>query len=263
MDKIKKGSKKVVEFVKGAVKKRYGGGYIRGGLALTRDVLALKALLNVEKKKFNLISPNPYEIGQVNANVSAHVSVDITPIPAQGTTAITRNGGSIKLTSSYMEFLFRQQSACVMDAHGVIEIWKTKGNTIVPSTEVLKMYLANGFVAQYNSGLQIIDTQSNLALSYLGNFQKLKTRKFTIKADQFAGTNGQASVKIGMKYKEHHIRYEDASTVPTKGQLFMVVRVARGNISSTTTSTLNYVPDTALNTGIFMDYNIQHYFVDN
>lgn len=259
----------VFKRVKRAAKKRYfqGKGYSKPKLVqMAKDVTYLKSVLNPEKKLFAM-SNNSLSIGQVSGNANGFYAVDITPIPAQGTTSITRNGNSLKLHSTFMRFQFQQQTATTNPIKIRMYVVLVKGtpNASVGTYPSGIMFDANPFV----TGASIYDYHSSMNADYFGTYKILRKKELTIKTDTIAGNNSITDVTMPMKYfrgKGHHIRFAaDGSQTIADGQLILVLVADTGNISSSTACTLPGVANgsTPINTGSYFAYNIQHYFYDN
>lgn len=263
MARTSKFVKRIAKKAGSAIKKRYfkGKGYSKPKLVqMAKDVMLLKKMVNAEKKRF-VISSVSQAFGQVNANANGYYALDITPTPSQGTTSITRNGNSIRLHSSYLQFQFAQQSSANQPIKGEILLFRVNGDNVSNVSTWLNSYFnANPFI----TGANIIDYNSTTNPDFYKTGTIIRRKKFTMAVDQISGQLMLTTVKVGMKYKSHHVRYQaDGNQVPSYGQIFMMIRVDSGNSSTTTASTLGgiYVPQT--NTGLQVSHNITHYFYDN
>lgn len=262
--------KKQVRRVKKAVKGRYfsGSGYSKPKInQMGKDIMYLKSVLNPEKKVFQQFGTN-VGLGQVNGNANGYYALDITPIPAQGTTSVTRNGNSIKLHSLFMRFQFQQQANTANQVKVRIYIVLIKGtpNTSVGAFPAGIMLDPNPFVT---GGGSIYDYHSSTNPDYFGTWKIIRKKDITVKNDSVSGNNMITDFGLPIKYfrgKGHHIRYaQDGSQQIADGQLLMVVLADNGNVSGTTPSTLAGITtgSTAINTGCLFNYNMQHYFYDN
>lgn len=250
--------------VKKAVKKRYvaksGGRKATGGLRvakMAKDILYLKSVLNPEKKRDSYKIENR-TVGQVNGPDDGAYLFDCTPVIYQGVTSTQRNGASVKLHSSMYHFQFTQSVGTIADVRGVIEMWEIKGEPYTGFTWFNEHWEPNPF-----TGVRDINSQTNP-----DNFMKGKciARKyFTVKADQTSGVKTLRDVKMPILYNKgqgKHIRYNKDTNTIEHGQIYIVIRTDRGNISSSTVSVLN-VPDVNINTGLLMQFNAVNYYYDN
>lgn len=229
---------------------------------VARDVAMLKGLINAEKKRLNINNSGSVgSIGQVSANTSGHYLQDITPLPAQGSGYNQRTGNSIKWTSSYFDIQIRGQSALSSPVKGRIYFFKVKGTPYGTVSNVMGQFIApNTFIGDQT----IYDMYSQRQPDYFKNFQPLLTKRFKIPADNITGQAMITSLRFGMKV-QGHVKWSTDNTTLSEGQVIMLIVVDNGNSSSTTanTSTSGGVVNQAISTGLIMNYNIQHYFVDN
>lgn len=229
---------------------------------LASKVAGLVAMVNAEKKQYN-IANSAVNVGQVNANVSGFYAFDMTPLPAQGTTASTRNGNSIKLHSSFLKFQIFQQAGTSSPVKFKIYICAIKGNSVSVGTFPSTVLNPNTFV----TGANIYDLNSDFDPDYFPTFRIVKTVTGIVKPDNITSQTIVQNLKIPLKYnggKGHHVRFpDDASTSASNGQLVCFIVCDTGNMSGTTVSTLSGVFNTAINTGVRVNYNIQHYYYDN
>lgn len=265
--------KRVAKKVGGAVKRRYfkGKGYRNPKLAqMAKDVMYLKGVLNPEKKNFVLSTAGTaIPVGQVSGPASnGGYSFDMTPTPAQGTTSITRNGNSIKLHSSYIRFQFSQMPSTTNPIKVKIMIILVKGQPLASSgyANTAAVWLnPNPFI----TGGTIYDYNSDMNPDYFGTIKVLRTKTLRVAQDQFSGSNQIVNVNMPMKYfrgKGHHVRFvADGSTSLADGQLICLITCDNGNISGTNASTLSGAPlqSSAVTTGLYMSYVIEHYYYDN
>lgn len=229
------------------------------------DVARLMSMVNSEKKQFQQ-SATLIQIGQQIGNLNGYYSVDITPVPAQGTTSITRNGNSLKLHSSFIRFQFSQLPSTTQPIRVKIRLDLVKGS---PNASVgtwpIQILEPNPFI----SGASIYDYNSNNSPDQFGTFKNIFTRKVIVKPDQLTGQNSITNVDIPLKYfkgKGHHVRFaNDGSIAVSDGQLIMSMLCDNGNASLTTVGTLVGPPigSQAISTGLYMSYSIMHYFYDN
>lgn len=259
--------KRAYNKVRKAVKKRYvaksGGRKSTGGMRvgkMAKDIMYLKSVLNPEKKRTETSLTNSL-LGQVNANLDGFHLSDITPIPPVGTGYSDRNGASIKLHSSMWHFQFKQQSAATCKIRGIIEIWEVKGD---PYPAASFEFTTERFIANPFTTVRDMNCQQDP-----DNYMKARCiarRNFSVQTDSLGNEALTTDVKIPILYNKgqgKHIRFEKNSpTVLANGQMYLVIRVDRGNYNTTTPSTLT-VPDLAPNTGLTFGYNCTNYYYDN
>lgn len=247
---VKRGARAVGKLAK----KRYAP---KGKLAMgqiVKDVMMLKKLVNVEKKRFDLVASSA-SIAQVNGlSSNAFYVQDLTPIPISGSGYNQRSGASIKIVSGFMKLQVWQQ---INNNHTMkfrLELWKVKGETVTPSNMVSQLYLLN----QANG---LIDSNSLRNPDYFGDAKKILTKSFTLKS-QFSNDVAITDVKIPIKL-QHHVRYDTDTTTVVDGQIFMLILADSGNKSSSVVSTTPNIPITAINSGALFNQDIKWYFVDN
>jgi len=89
-----------------AAGKRYGVSYGRRGVRasknsmskIAKDVMMIKASLNVEKKYIDSGEVIKGGVGQVDVNAQGYLPLDLTPILSQGVGESQRVGNSVKMT---------------------------------------------------------------------------------------------------------------------------------------------------------------------
>lgn len=245
---------------------RYGRGYkqimTKGIPQMVKDITSLKSMINAEKKNIDIYTSNNLEtVAQLNGNSSGFWTKDITPVVTQGTTYSTRNGASIKLSSSYMKFQFYHQTSTSIPIKLKMYIVQTKTFQTNLTTFVQNMFLYNRFL----STTSIYDSNSMVNPDYFGLYKILRTKSITVPGDQISGVNMMKNVNIPHKWnrtKGHHIRYAGDTNTVLNGQVFVLIFADCGNLSGTA-STITPVPVQAATTGINFNYDIKHYYYDN
>lgn len=260
---IKKYAKKAVKKVGRIARKRYAPKGKVNYNRIAKDVMYLKSVLNPEKKTFQLTTTDQ-GVGQCAGNVSSFYVRDITPLPSQGTTSVTRNGNSIRLSTSYFKFQIQQQSANVQSPIRfrflVVKVLGAPytgglGGNLVPT-----MFNANSFI----TGGSIIDYNSDRNTQSFKNFIVLREKRVTLPANAISGQHMVKTLSFGMKYKSHHVKFtSDGSLAVSDGQLVLIVLADNGNASTGTVSTLGGTQATAVNTGALLQEDITHYYYDN
>lgn len=262
----KKILRKVAKKVKRAVKRRYvtktGKGLRMGRIA--KDVMMLKKMINAEKKLYQDKLSSAISVGQVGGNTSGHQLIDITPIPAQGSTSITRNGNSIKLNSAYYEFYFVKQSSATQSNKIVIDFWQVKGEPyttaeVAAGNPVTDIFTPN----EYVTGANIYDLVSSRRQDTFTDFKHLRSKVVYFPANQISGVTQTKLVRIPMKYG-HHVKFaSDGSQTLSAGQILMTIRCENGNKSTSTANTFGNIAVNSINTGFTFNYCFNSYFVDN
>jgi len=257
---VKQYAKKAVK----AVKRRYTTK--KGKTNITKmvsDIKKLQMVLNPEKKRYNqgnVSGVTSYvQFAQVNVNAPAYFGLDITPIPAQGITDITRNGDSIKLHSQDLKFNFIYQSGCLSDMRVKYYVLQTLGVTYgTVGSAILDFFNPNSFNGLYDMNCD-------------RNYDKIGTLKIVRQGSWFFKGPDQNNVvdrsvyskRIGLKYKNHHIKFVNNTTTVGTGQLFLIMFTDRGNSNTVNSSTVPNIPITAVNTGLDVNYDFTSFFYDN
>jgi hypothetical protein len=245
---IKKYVKRVAKKVGRIARKRYAPKGKVNYSNIVKDVKFLKSVLNPEKKTFQYTNTDQ-GLGQCSGNVSAFYVSDITPLPAQGTTSITRNGNSVRLHSSYCKFQFQQQSANVQSPMRLkIQVIQVMGTpyTSLGGLAIPAMYNANSFI----TGGTIIDYNSDRNTNTFGTFKVLREKRITLPANIISGQHMVKTISFGMKYKSHHVKFAlDGSQTIQSGQILLLILADNGNSSTGTASTLAGTQATAVKTG--------------
>lgn len=241
----------------------------RGKLSSTRlikDVAKIKALINVEKKKYQMNNTvgTPLTCGQVYVNASGAQIVDITPTPQSGSADNARTGNSIKMTSFYHSFQISQQSAANhQNMKIIVEYWNVKGiPQAATQSTLLKIYEANNFMNPLGG---YIDYFSSRNPDYFNTFKRIASKSFTLQFDSTTGASGNESLSRGcIKRKfNHHIRYDPGTTTVIEGQILMTIRADSGNRGGTDYTDTGFIPVKQANTGANLQYNMIDFYVDN
>lgn len=261
--------KKVFTKARRAVQNRYikkRSNYAPKWKRIVRDVTRMKAMLNVEKKRWLVPVSATQVVGQVNHNASGHYLYDITPQPIQGNGYDQRSGNSIKWTSSFIEFQFNTQNND-RGCSGMIYFIKIVGEPRTTISNIMPQFLQpNYFIQNSNAGSPAIyDTTSSRNPDYFKNFQVIRKKRFGFKPDDYSTQTYGKNVKLGLKLKDHHVKWSlnTSSTTPSQGQVLMLIVLDNGNSNSANASTLTNVYQQSANTGLYLNYNMIHYYVDN
>ena len=197
---IKKYAKKAVRSVGKAIKSRYStkkGGIRMGKIA--KDVMLLKSVLNPERKEFRVFNDpandDLIDIGQVAGNGNGYFVTDISCIPSQGTTSITRNGNSIKVSSLACRFSLFQQANTVQDIKGKIVFLTPKVPVTNLNTMVESYWEPTPFL-----NVPIIDYHSHYNADFRKQFTVLGTKYFRLKNDSYSTQENNLSFGHRMNF---------------------------------------------------------------
>lgn len=230
----------------------------RGNLSssrLLKDVAMLKAMINAEKKETYGSNITTY-LGQVLGNASNEYLVDVTPIIPQGITGQTRNGNSVKIHSMIIQGQILQQVSNHHQGKIRIQLFLNKGTTIAAPTAA--------DIYQRNPMNNLYDYNSPREIDTYKNWSVLCTRVVNIKQDNYAGVQGWKDLKIPLKFKSWHVKYDQTNTnAVTNGQLLMLITCDSGNASTSVTSTIANIPVTGINTGFQLNYFMKYWYYDN
>ena len=237
--------------------------------SVTRLASAVKRLQSMndgEKKRFTALFSG--QLGQTFADGDGAIVLDVTPGCLQGVNTNQRTGASIRLHSTHYQFQIRQQSATKATIRYRMTWLAVKGASYADGT-INSQFYANVYNPNPFIGGSIRDANCMYNPDYFGTYQILRTVRGVMAPDQLDSTLMSKSVGVGLKYnkgKGHDIRWnQNLGTAANtfNGQIILVIQVDRGNSSSSTACTLSGVVDTAVNTGLFVQYNKIDYYYDN
>jgi len=243
--KAKAFGKRVAKKAYGAAKKRYvkkGGPNVAN---ITKDVMMLKRLINVEKKRFDMTSPSPITFGQTaGAGITGAQVVAISPTVAEGAQGNQRNGISFKIVSACLDLYFNQSVNAVNG--GRIRWWMVmkpdNGINIVPANVMAQMLENNPF-----SG--VVDYHSPRDAEYFSSYRVIKQGTVNLVPDSLTGQIAFQQRKYPLKITAHQRFQGDASTVTTKNAFFLIFTMDVG--------------DAVALTGAQVQYNVRWYYTDN
>ena len=259
-----------------AKKKAYGskgvkGRYIRPGFTkgmgnLIKDVEMIKSRLNVEKKHKE-IDVTTFDIGQVNANIDHAVAFDVTPSIAQGLGSDDRVGNSLKMTGLTFPMSFTQMGTCLGDRKVRITLLRVRGadNLVTTSTALTQVWDENPL-----NGLRDFDAPRAYRNSKNDGISIVRSMTCYVKGPQVDnGSPGTfdyerqiKNVRMSVKLNDV-LRYSgDGATAPDGIRYVLVFQCNAGNISNTTSSTLD-VPVTSTDSGLKLRLGERAWWVDN
>lgn len=240
---------------------RYGRGtsqIISKGLPqLYKDVMAIKNVINVEKKVYeSKFGFSDQGVGQVDVNANGYVVADITPIPAEGTTYTTRNGRSIKLSGLVIRGQVRQEDNLSSTMKIKMYIIMNKNLTATVNSTLVDQFLNVDPI----TGLTDFNSVRNP--NYYNDFKVIAKKIITLPADNYASTISLKDFQFNLKLR-HHIRFNDDSTSVLNGQMWCLFVANTGNRSFVTASTTSNIANTAIKTGAHLNANFKYFFIDN
>lgn len=220
----------------------------RGGAnlnAIAKDVMLLKHLVNVEKKRHDRTISTPVNFAQyATAGITGAYSAVVTPNISEGVTGGQRIGLSIKLVSACLDIQFGQQAnqAANLKIKWYLVMRPDNAQNITASVALSECFEPNPF-----SG--VIDFWSSRDAEYFTNFRIIKTGTVNLLADQTTGVNTFKQIKVPLKFN-HHLKYNtDASSITTKNQFYLFAMASSG--------------DTGATQGASIIYNMRWYYTDN
>lgn len=259
----RKGLRKAGQAIKGRYYNKRTGVRLNN---VVKDVMMIKKLVNVEKKRLTLAYSN--NVGQYANLLNSYNILDVTPVPSQGDGYNARNGASIKCVSFHMDVQMIHQGSTTQPVNGKMMLILNKGQPCYTGADLQTFYgnmlVANPFVQGYagvSGATGIYDLNSSMNPDFYGRFKIIQTTRFRIQPDQISGQAIYKTIKIGKKY-QHHIRFDKNSNTVLNGQLLLITLLDSGNAGGVT-STLTGVPVTQSSTGLTQNINLVHYYVDN
>lgn len=227
---------------------------------MLQDVAMLKSIINAEKKEISVLA-GASTVGQVNGNADGLLVLDVTPVSTQGTGDSQHSGDSIKVTTGMFNFQFSHMSALQSNMRIYVELYTVLGKPQATSDVLNQLYKPNPFI----TGANIRDYNSVIDQDYRQQYKLIASRKVYIKSDQYSGQNLITECKMPLRFGKfgHHVKFQENSSNVASGQLILVIRADTGNISGSTTSTLSGVINSAVNTGVYVNKNLQYYYYDN
>lgn len=256
--------------IRKVTRQRYGTWRSPNVGAIAKDVSMLKGMINAEKKRITQSSSAQTQIGQYawngTVNSNAYFVLDVTPSPSQGTTLSTRNGASIKLSSSYLQFQFYQQSATQHPMKFRIYLIQVKGGIQTPATVASQFLQPNKFIALEQSGTAIYDYNSERHPDYFNQYRVIRKKDVFLMPDATSSMVAIKNVKLPVRYgrgKGHHIRFQGDTGNLANGQLVCLIVADSGNAGGTAGGITTAAPVSAANTGAILQYDFVHYYYDN
>lgn len=231
---------------------------------LARDVMYLKSVLNPEKKKFQF-SVTDQPIGQCDINQQGYYIADVTPAMVQGVTGSTRNGNSIRVSSSYIKYQFQAQSSTIgAPIRFRIMLIKVIGPAQAASSVPPAMFSPNSFIQLGGVNAGIIDYNSDRREDTFKQYIIIRSKTVKLQSNQHNGQSTLVTGSMGIKFKSHHIKFtSDANANISDGQLIMLIVADNGNRSTVSASTLTGTNNFQLSTGANLQLDINYWYYDN
>lgn len=239
---VKKQAKRAGKYLK----KRYAPKGSVNMKKIISDVKLLKTLVNVEKKRVDTTVTIAQPFGRANAGADGAYHAILTPVIPQGTTGETRNGNSVKLVSGCLDVAIAQQANTLNSIK--IKLWivcrQENAGGYSSSATINQLLEVNPFTTRR-------DFYSNRDPEFFSEFQIIKCVTMTLTQDQITSGTTNIQKKIPLKFS-HHLKYSnDASTVTTKNQFYIIATASDGEMASPTL------------TGAQIQYNMRWYYTDN
>jgi len=241
-------AKKIVKRTAKYAKKRYAPKGVLNVRNIVKDVNYLKKQMNVEKKHHNNeFLTNFAQFGTAATPTSGHNLFEITPAPAQGQTATTRNGNSIKITGCMVNIQLTPMSATTLQTRFKIYMYCVNQSPLTTSpavSAVLDRTIFDGTASNPVYDFTSLRNQENV-----GNIKIVKVFTGVIRSDTDIGLSYKRTIQQPLKFN-HHLRYDtDASTVSTKNRMYLLCVADQGEVNA--------------NTGISIEGQIKWWYVDN
>jgi len=242
--KAKRFVRRVGKKVLGMAKKRYVSKGRPNVSNIYKDVMMLKKLINVEKKRVD-VSVTTVNFGQFNGvGIGGASCQPITPVIVQGITGSTRNGNSLKLVSACLDIQFAAQLNSINGLNLKWYLINRKDNSVDTTAAI-----ALGDFLEPNVFSGVIDYHSNRDPEFFKNFTVIKSGTAKLTPDSVSGNTAYAQRKIPLKLS-HHLRYNtDATTITTINKFFLIFTADTG--------------DSNIATGCAASFAIRYYYVDN
>lgn len=212
---------------------------------IEKDVMMLKRLVNVEKKRVDFSPGAPISFGATaGAGVSGAYSSGLSPVIPQGTSGATRTGNSIKLVSGCLDIQFNQSVNTVNQVKiRYAVVCRADSSTIIAAASALPQ------VWEPNIFSGVIDYHSNRDPEFFSAYKIVKTGTVILQQDSIAAGISYAQLKIPLKCN-YHMKYNtDASVQTTKNQMYIFALADTG--------------DAVALTGAQINYSMRWYFTDN
>lgn len=252
----RKGLRKAGQAIKGRYYNKKSGVRLNN---VVKDVMLLKKLVNVEKKRVTLSFAN--SIGQVANNTNSYNILDITPAVSQGVQSSQREGSSLKCVSYHCDMQLIHMSNTSAPVRGKVLMVLNKGAPLLTVADLQNFYAKMLNPNPFIGGATIYDYNSPRNPDFYGRYSVIQTKPFYIQPDSITSQPIYKTIRFGKKW-QHHIRFDLNSSSILNGQILMITLVDGGNTGGVT-STLTGIPVTGPSTAITQNVNLTHYYVDN
>lgn len=219
--------------------------------------LIRKQKREVEMKRQFMASPATSNVGQVNANGSGVLCLDITSCMSIGAAAGVQDrvGNKVNLKGIFLRYQLQQQSALAIGVKYIMEVYKT--TDLSTSIGSLPGTLYNSDTI---SG--VIDYNSTRAMLYRNIYKRIYAKSIYIPADSTSSVANFVDKKVLIKQRQMLEWPTAATTNPQNIRYFVIIRASAGNLNTSTASTLTNIPLTAVNTGALCNLYATSYFTD-
>ena len=253
-----------------AVGKRYGVSYGRRGVRfsknsmskIAKDVMMIKAQLNVEKKYVDTLEEADGSVGQVNVNSDGASTFNITPNIPQGVGESQRVGNSIKATGLVLKFNMIKQNQAEGNRRLCIRLVRSLDPGLGSSPIHQRILDLNPFVPvrDYNSNLDYTQLKD-------GRLKIIATKYVSFPqngGDSMNLPNEAMTKSITMAVKLNEVLRYDVNTddQPDNVRYHIVITCDNGNAGATASTILGVsVPDS--NSAIDFKCHSRFWYVDN
>jgi hypothetical protein len=262
----------VKRYTKKAYKKVYGSRKIPGAIkktgevakdiaSLTASVAMVMSRLNVEKKHIDT-DVSSFNFGQVNANAEGAITLDVTPVMAQGVGHNQRIGNSVKLTGISIPLSFRGQAHCHSARKIIISLLRVKAaDNNVTGTEAFEHYWDTNPL----NGFRDANAPKNYRNATHDGITCVRTQSYMLKPTGQIGEDAEEKSHFTTKFNvklQDVLRYDAASdTTPTGIKYYLVFQTDCGNLSASNSS--SDVPVQKATSGIETRCSTRCWLVDN
>lgn len=228
------------------------------------------AQINCEKKEVgvynaDLSNGQIYTDGSAVINSGHYLTAGLTFNASNGTTDTTRIGDEVMISGLYNEFQFQQQANATQKIRGKIYFFTPRIASTNVSVTVATFLNPNGFIYSA-TGNNVYDYMSSRNMDYFRDYKVLRTKRFSIAADQASTTQKMiTTMKCGLKFKKPwKVRFNTAGQI-VYGQIWMLIVFDSGNsgtVAAGAGANTTSIAKTDVLSGITWSYFSKTYFMD-
>lgn len=230
--------------------------------SLSKEVKRLKREVKKDQpelKYFYYTSEIGKTVAQYNgAATTGAYGLDITPLPSQGTSGVTRVGDSITAHHLKLTFLIFQMAAATTDIRVRFCIFFVPGQDVAVATVRDSAFRTN------MSDSAIVDATSLIDYDYVpSSFQLIYDKSIVIQGHLTSATGGSPETKshvINLANLNRKVYFDDATAI--KGYVKLIILCDTGNVSGATAVTATNCSQGAVNTGLNLNYQAEWTFTD-